>query len=183
MVSDERYWYWYLLLDSKKQETIADTLMQLSLSYAEIVQKIGKQDDRTCRIALKSFAKNKNWRILCTEGTPRSSIGRHVVRHIYRPTLRRCLCQHYYCILGGRVSVFRFTYVSTAYRLICRPIVLVGMIIRPLIDRQANDMLGGLFFWGYLFFIFLGFLEYGYCPCGPVWQFVTNSRENACYRG
>ena len=35
------------------------------------------------------------------------------------------------------------------------------MIIRPLIDRQANDMLGGLFFWGYLFFIFLGFLEYG----------------------
>lgn len=64
-------------------------------------------------------------------------------------------------ILGGRVSVFRFTYGSTAYRLICRPIVLVGMIIRPLIDRQANDMLGGLFLWGYLFFIFLGFLEYG----------------------
>ena len=157
--------------------------MQLSLSYAEIVQKIGKQDDRTCRIALRSFAKNKNWRILCTEGTPRSSIGRHVFRHIYRPTLLRCLCQHYYCILGGRVSVFRFTYGSTAYRLICRPIVLVGMIIRPLIDRQANDMLGGLFFWGYLFFIFFRVFRVWLVSVRPVWQFVTNSRENACYRG
>ena len=39
------------------------------------------------------------------------------------------------------MSVFRFIYGSTAYRLICRPIVLVGMIIRRLIDRQANDSL------------------------------------------
>ena len=94
--------------------------MQLSLSYAEIVQKIGKQDDRTCRIALKSFAKNKNWRILCTEGTPRSSIGRHVVRHIYRPTLRRCLCQHYYSVYFRRSSV--------------------GLQVYLCVDRVSTDM-------------------------------------------
>lgn len=157
--------------------------MQLSLSYAEIVQKIGKQDDRTCRIALRSVAKNKNWRILCTEGTPRSSIGRHVVRHIYRPTLRRCLCQHYYCILGGRVSVFRFTYGSTAYRLICRPIVLVGRYnsstYRSTGQRHAWWTLLLRLSFLYFFRVFRVWLV----SVWPVWQFVTNSRENACYRG
>ena len=49
--------YWYLWLDSRKQETIADTLMQLSLSYPEIVQKIGKhwgwQDMQDCSEILR----------------------------------------------------------------------------------------------------------------------------------